>query len=198
MAGHTPTHKPEHQAVNLNIEQEDQGRQLLNRFYPESVFGGFSDIDGSVVFYTRINALLDPRHTILAVGCGRGAQILDEPNACKKALRILKGKVDKVVGIDIDPAASANPNLDEFRLIAASERWPIASSSMDGVIADFVLEHIENPDAFLSELSRVLKPGGFFAARTTNALGYVGMLSRLIPNRKHSGVIVRAQLERKP
>lgn len=180
------------------MKQNDRAHLLLNRHYPESSFGGFSDIDGSVVFYTRVNALIAPDHTILDVGCGRGAQILDEPIAFKKALRTLKGKVRKVIGIDVDPAAAQNPNLNEFALIHRSGTWPVTSTSVDGVIADFVLEHIPDPDLFLSELSRVLKPGGFFAARTTNVRGYVGIFSRLIPNRSHGSVVVRAQLERKP
>ena len=179
------------------MKQVDRAHLLLNHFYPESAFGGFSDIDGSVVSYTRINALIASDDTILDVGCGRGAQILDEPIAFKKALRTLKGKVRKVIGIDVDPAGAQNPNLDEFARIQSHGNWPVASTSVDGVIADFVLEHIPEPDHFLSELSRVLKPGGFFAAQTTNVRGYVGFLSKLIPNRRHGSVVVRAQLERK-
>jgi len=30
----------------------------IDKHYPESRFGGFSDIDGTVTFYSRVNALL--------------------------------------------------------------------------------------------------------------------------------------------
>ena len=38
--------------------------------------------------------------------------------------------------------------------------FPFADSSYDGVIATQVLEHVFDPDRFLSECHRVLKPGG--------------------------------------
>ena len=43
------------------------------RFYPESRFGGFTDIDGTVVFYLRVNSLINASSTVLDFGCGRGA-----------------------------------------------------------------------------------------------------------------------------
>ena len=30
------------------------------RFYPESRFGGFTDIDGTIAFYTRVHSQLTP------------------------------------------------------------------------------------------------------------------------------------------
>ncbi|MBL7128090.1 MAG: hypothetical protein ISS16_03810 [Ignavibacteria bacterium] len=43
------------------------------RFYPEAIFDGFTDIDGMVVFFYRVNSLLDSSSAVLDVGCGRGA-----------------------------------------------------------------------------------------------------------------------------
>ena len=47
--------------------------QLLNTFYPETTFGGFSDVDGTLVFYARVRELTGASATVLDVGCGRGA-----------------------------------------------------------------------------------------------------------------------------
>ena len=65
------------------------------------------------------------------------------------------------------------------------------------VVSDFVLEHVADPDTFFAECRRILRPGGRIALRTTNALGYVGLFSRLIPNRRHAGVVAHAQDERR-
>jgi len=46
-------------------------------FYPESRFGGFTDIDGTMVFYSRVNALIEPSFHVLDLGCGRGAHVED-------------------------------------------------------------------------------------------------------------------------
>src|ERR1700740_3162385 len=42
------------------------------RYFPESQFGGYSDIDQLVVFYTRVRSLLEPSFTVLDIGCGGG------------------------------------------------------------------------------------------------------------------------------
>ena len=77
----------------------------------------------------------------------------------RRELRFLKGRVKRVIGLDIDPAGKTNPAIDEFRQLDGNE-WPIESESVDLVICDSVLEHLEEPAAFFAEAHRVLKPGG--------------------------------------
>lgn len=67
----------------------------LERFYPESRFGGFSDLDGTVAFYGRIQALLDAGMTVLDVGCGRGAGLMEDPVAYRRRLHDLRGGEQK-------------------------------------------------------------------------------------------------------
>jgi SAM-dependent methyltransferase len=164
-------------------------------FYPESRFGGFSDIDGTIAFYMRVNALLKPSDTVLDVGCGRGAY-QDDPIAIRRNLRILKGKVKKVIGIDVDAAAQSNPFLDEFRFIGDDE-WPIEADSVDLILSDYVLEHIVDVDRFFFEARRVLKNGGYLCIRTSNRWSYIGLFSRLIPNQYHWRVTKLVQDHRK-
>jgi len=52
----------------------------------------------------------------------------------------------------------AMPGVD---LVARGERLPFADSSVDVIISNAVLEHVECLDATVSEMNRVLKPGGF-------------------------------------
>src|SRR5688572_32970377 len=132
-------------------------------FYPEARFGGFTDVDGTIAFFYRVNSLLEPSLTVLDVGCGRGAYTND-PIPFRRDLRILKGKVSKVIGIDVDQTAQENPFLDEFYLIQ-KDHWPVESDSVDLVVCDHVLEHIDNPDVFFSETRRTLKDTGFFCIR---------------------------------
>lgn len=165
------------------------------RFYPESRFGGYTDIDGTVVFYGRINALLEPSFSVLDVGCGRG-EYVDDPVPFRRNLRVMKGKVATVVGIDVDQAAEENPFLDEFHLMRGSS-WPVADNSMDLIVCDWVLEHVDNPDTFFAEACRVLKHGGLLCIRTTNLWSYLGLAASLIPNKYHSAVTAAVQDERK-
>jgi SAM-dependent methyltransferase len=99
---------------------------------------------------------------------------------------------DVVARLDVDASASSNPYLDEFRLIE-SETLPLDDDSVDLIVCDNVLEHIEDPDALFREIRRVLRHGGFLCIRTPNRWGYIAVISRLVPHRFHSRLISTAQ-----
>ena len=164
-------------------------------YYPEAKFGGFSDIDATIAFYTRVRALLNPQSVVLDVGCGRG-EYKDDPIEFRKTMRILHGHCAKVIGIDVDRVAATNPFIDEFHLILAKE-WPIASVSIDVCCCDWVVEHLPEPAVLFDEAKRVLKPEGVLCIRTQNKRSYSGLAARLIPNRLHTPVLRWAQKNRK-
>lgn len=167
----------------------------VKTFYPETQFGGFTDIDGTITFYTRVNALLKPSFVILDVGCGRGAY-RDDPVRLRKKLRIFKHKVKKVIGLDVDRTAAKNPFITDFFLIT-DDKWAIYDNSIDLILCDNVLEHVEKPDFFFNEVNRVLKPGGYICIRTPNTYSYIAFFSKLIPNKYHSKITDIVQNGRK-
>jgi SAM-dependent methyltransferase len=153
-----------------------------NVYYPESRFGGFTDIDGTIIFYCRVNALIKPLSVVLDIGCGRRS--LEDPIIFRRELSKFRGKCEKVIGIDVDEGAKINPFIDEFRLIK-NNCWPIGDESIDVAVTDWVIEHVEDPSFFFSECHRTIKPGGYLCIRTMNLLSYVGIGSKLIPNKYH-------------
>lgn len=159
--------------------------------YPEAKFSGFTRYDGTVAFYSRIQAL-DPTR-ILNVGCGTDASHCG--NGYRSWIRDFPRAF--VCGIDVDDEASANPFIDEFRLIHDATRWPAGDSEFNCIIADCVVEHVADPAAFFRQCARVLDPGGIIAIRTTNACGYPAIVSRLTPNRFHAAIVSFAQKTRK-
>jgi ubiquinone/menaquinone biosynthesis C-methylase UbiE len=168
-----------------------EAERYQRTFFPESVYGGFTDIDGTIHFYLRVNALLKDDFIVLDIGCGQGAY-KDDTCRIRKELRTLMGKCQRVIGIDIDKSATDNPFLNEFRLIK-SDQWPLEDASVDLMVCDYVLEHIKQPEKFLSECKRVLRSGGYFCFRTTNAFGYVALIARLLPTRWHQKLTARVQ-----
>ena len=165
------------------------------RHYPEARFGGFTDVDGTIAFYARVHSLLTESSIVLDVGGGRGAYA-DDRVPVRRNLRILKGKVARVIGLDVDPAAESNPFQDEFRLLTGS-RWPVEDDSIDLCLCDHVLEHIGQPESFFENCRRVLKNGGYLCIRTPNAWSYVAWFSKLVPDHLHSRVLARVQEDRK-
>ena len=116
--------------------------ECIEKYYPESRFGGFTDIDGTIAFYNRVNSLLNKNDVILDIGCGRGS-FIEDPNQYRRNLRNLKGKVKQVIGIDIDAASEKNQSVDIFKKIEINKPWPIEKNSIDLALCDQVLEHID-------------------------------------------------------
>ena len=169
-------------------------RTLVDAFYPETSFGGFSRVDGTIAFYQRVNALLAPSSVVLDVGCGRG-EYADDQVVSRRELRCLRGKCAAVIGIDRDSTAISNTCIDEFRTISGGH-WPLGSETVDLCLIDNVVEHVADPDRFFDECFRVLRPGGFVCVRTPNSLGYATVMARLVPNFAHSAVLARVQRTR--
>jgi SAM-dependent methyltransferase len=157
---------------------------VRNAFDPgDHMLGGFTSTDGTIEFYNRINAVLEPHFTVLDYGAGRGGWYSEE-HGYKRNLRTIKGKVARYICADIDEVVLTNPSSDENLLIRGN-RVPLDDQSVDLIVCDFVLEHIVDVPAFKTEISRLLKPGGYFCARTPHSMHYVSLFARLIRNARH-------------
>jgi SAM-dependent methyltransferase len=169
---------------------------ILGELYPETRVGGFSSVDGTVQFFVRVNALLSPGMTVVDFGAGRGEYACDDLVGFRRDCRILKGKVERVIGLDVDAAVLSNPAIDEAHVVAPNEQWPIAAESVDLILSDHTFEHIDDPRKVVAEFDRVLKPGGWVCARTPNKWGYIGLGARVVPNSKHMSLLKKLQPQR--
>ncbi len=187
----------EHLGTDALTAAQSRLADCKRRFYPESVAGGFSHVDGTVAFYTRINALLQPEMAVLDFGAGRGRAVQEDPIAYRRKLQTLQGKCRHLIGVDVDEAVLQHPRLDEIHVIAEQGPLPLADNSVDLIVSDATFEHITHPEAMAPELGRVLKPGGWLCVRTPNRWGYIGLGANLIPNRWHVALLKYLQPHRK-
>lgn len=157
---------------------------VLAPIYPEIGAGGFTRIDGTIEFYGRINSLLRPDMVVVDLGAGRGCQF-EDANRYRRELVRIQGKVAKVIGVDVDPAVMENQFVDENKVYDGG-RLPLEDASVDLILSDWVLEHIKDPKTFAAEIDRVLRPGGWFCARTPTAYSLTALASRIVPNRHHA------------
>jgi SAM-dependent methyltransferase len=113
---------------------------------------------------------LSSRSHLLDVGCGSGELTLD-----------LAATVGRVTGVDVDleeietarrAALQAGIGNADFQLGDAYS-LDLASYHFDGVLAHSVLEALEHPTAAVTEMKRVLKPGGVLAVASVKYAGLI-------------------------
>tara|TARA_Y100001978_G_C23530435_1_gene354703 strand:+ start:466 stop:771 length:306 start_codon:yes stop_codon:yes gene_type:complete len=91
--------------------------------------GNFSETDGTIDFYLRIKSILTRKSLVLDIGAGKGSWINDECDL-RRDIRLIKGKVFKIYGVDIDKEIFSNQTIDEAKLIE-NNRVPIEDSFSD-------------------------------------------------------------------
>lgn len=179
------------------MARSEDTAEFLRRFYPEICAGGFTSIDGTIEFYSRINALLDEDMVVLDFGAGRAAWFEDDKCLYRKSLRTIKGKVCKVIACDIDSVVLENRSVDETRTCRIGDPLNLTTASVDIIIADYVFEHVSDPSWLSKEFHRILKPGGWICARTPTKYNYVAIAARLLPNKLHRTALQKVQPNRK-
>ncbi len=83
---------------------------------------------------------------LLDIGCGR------------KPYKSLF-QVDSYLGLDIENPGHSHEQ-EDIDVFYDGQRFPFEDSSFDSALCNQVLEHVFNPEEFVAEIHRVLKPGG--------------------------------------
>ena len=102
---------------------------------------------------------------ILDVGCGTG-QVVEQ----------LSRRGYRARGVDVsEPAVRIARRRGGHCSLYDGRRLPFGAAQFDAVGAFNVLEHVEEPEAFLGELVRVLVPGGRVVISSPNFLRVLGL-----------------------
>ncbi len=171
-------------------------QRIEQHFFPEVGAGGSTRLDGTWQFYSRVSSLIDPSMTVLDLGAGRGAALEAASGTWKAPIVILQGRVKKLIGIDVDDAVLSNRFLDEAHVYDGG-KLPLADGSIDMIVSDYTLEHIDDPAVFSAEIGRVLRPGGWLCGRTPNFFSLLTLAASIAPNRSHVSLLKRIQPDRK-
>ena len=89
---------------------------------------------------------------------GREAKILDLGSG-------LDRRTPNTINLEIE----ATPNVD---VVADGHSLPFKDAVFDAVISEAVLEHVQDPKRVVSEMHRVLKPGGYVCAAVPFLQGF--------------------------
>ncbi len=119
-------------------------------------------------YFEEIAQRIPAAGRILDLGCGANYQ-----------LARFRTPALEVWGSDLQ----RHPRLDHadwFRLMPPDGTIPFPDDSFDLIATHMVVEHVADPSAFLREVARVLRPGGYFVALTISSLHYVTWIRRLL------------------
>ena len=110
------------------------------------------------------------RIPLFQAAIGKGKRVLDL--GCRSGAltrHFLEG--NEVVGLDVDRAALAKAEELGIQPVQANveEPLPFEDASFDAVVAGELLEHLQFPDVLVSEITRVLSPGGVLVGSVPNA-----------------------------
>lgn len=96
---------------------------------------------------------VDPEDRVLDVGCGTGALTgallargVPEPAACDPSPAFVAASRARFPGVDVRAARA--------------ESLPFPDASFDAALAELVLHFLDDPDAGVAEMVRVVRPGG--------------------------------------
>lgn len=108
---------------------------------------------------------------LLDIGCGTGA------------LRpYVRERFNRYIGADVVRYDRFPPDAEFVRVDLDSGRVPLPDGSADVVAAVETIEHLENPRAFVRELTRLANPGGWVVVTTPNQLSLLSKMTLLLRN----------------
>ncbi len=125
--------------------------------------------------YERVLELLGDIRNKSILDCGAGKGRISE---------LLKNKGAKIEACDINKEQFAPKDI-KFKQTDLNKKFPYGNSKFDIIISVEVLEHLENPHHFFSEISRILKKSGRAIITTPNISNIKSRLQFLFKGNLH-------------
>ena len=122
---------------------------------------------------SRQKKFIGSGHCVVDLGCGAG-----------EMLSALAGQFEQRIGLDaftvrLEQSSAAQSRDWEHRIADLNLPFPLDTASVDAVIANQVIEHIVDPVRFVTEIHRVLRPGGRCMITTPN-IRYIRNIAHLL------------------
>jgi ubiquinone/menaquinone biosynthesis C-methylase UbiE len=124
-----------------------------------------------------LHAYARPGAAWLDAGAGRGLF----PDWLRREEAEVLAQARPMIGVDPDLASLRDNSSVSHRVVGMLECAPLRSESFDLITSNQVVEHVADPQGALSEIRRLLKPGGVFIFHTPNFLNYQTFIASLLP-----------------
>lgn len=150
-----------------------------------SAVGGVSHLEESArlsrgqsgcAIYGTVAAALSRRgaggELLVDVGCGGG-----------RLWQHLRGRYARCVGVDLIRYEELPAEVEFRRAELNRETVSLPDACADTVVAVETIEHLENPRAFVRELARLVRPGGWVVVTTPNQQSLLSLLTLVVKGR---------------
>jgi 2-polyprenyl-3-methyl-5-hydroxy-6-metoxy-1,4-benzoquinol methylase len=125
--------------------------------------------------YRMVAKALSQRETgevIVDLGCGKG-----------QLWPFVHDRCNDYIGVDAVRYADFPAEAEFVQADFNGGGLPLPDESADVVVSIETIEHLENPRAFMRELVRLVKPGGWILITTPNQLSLLSLLTLVIKHR---------------
>src|SRR5271165_2226164 len=132
-------------------------------------------ISNSSVYEMVVRALQRRRITgesLIDVGCGAG-----------NLYPYVTSRFERYIGVDAVQYEGFPASAEFCALDLDNDRIPLPDASANVVSAVEVIEHLENPRAFMRKLVRLSKPGGWIIVTTPNQLSLSSLATLVVKHR---------------
>ena len=131
-------------------------------------------ISGDPIYRAVANAVTD-RHSgggiLIDVGCGTG-----------NLWSYLRSRFDRYVGVDVVRYDGLPDEVEFHRIDLDTGRAPLPDAAGEVVVAVETIEHWRTPVAFVRELTRLARPGGWVVVTTPNQLSLLSKMTLVVKN----------------
>jgi 2-polyprenyl-3-methyl-5-hydroxy-6-metoxy-1,4-benzoquinol methylase len=103
---------------------------------------------------------------LIDVGCGKG-----------QLRPFLRGKFEHYSGVDLVRYDDFPADAEFTQVDLNSSKLPLPDNTADVVVSVETVEHLENPRAFVRELVRLVRPGGWVIVTTPNQLSLLSLVT---------------------
>jgi ubiquinone/menaquinone biosynthesis C-methylase UbiE len=166
--------------VTKNADSSAPPRESIARFFDGMAVERNTIFDSNPVLdheqQVRSRAVLEllaaaPGETVLDIGCGNARDIIPILRAGARIVGVdLSEGMIHEAGRDLEAAGYRDVELE----VGDATQLKYAAASFDKVLCSEVIEHIPDADAAITEISRVLKPGGTLVISTPNRRSWYG------------------------
>lgn len=140
-----------------------------------------------LVYAQKVKSLVGNGSKWLELGCGH--ELLRSWSISADELEDIVGRPKLLVGIDVGLGDLQRHARIRDKVCGTASELPFASGTFDLVAANMVVEHLDRVSTVLTEVHRILRPGGCFLFHTTNRSHYMFRVAQWVPQQLRDRII---------